>query len=388
VGSTADLQPMKRSDLADLLGRGAALDCDGVEVVRLHRVAVPLRTPLHASHGVETHRRSTLVELRDAAGAVGWGECPALARPTYSAEYAAGAWRVLADELVPAALAGRGLEIRGHAMARFAVETALVDMHLRVAGVALADALATAVGSGRRRTVERCVVLGRPMNVESMQTDAEAALAGGARLVKLKIEPGWDLAPLCALRAAHPGLPLAADANGAYAGLDPATLSWVEEIGLTYLEQPLAPDDLVGHARLQRHLQHTPLALDESAGSAGLVEAAVALGAAWRFSLKPARLGGLHASARLTATTAGCFVGGMLELGVGRAAALAVASLDGCALPTDLGPSSSYVAEDVTEPIVVDARGDLVVPDQPGLGVEVRRDRVAELTSEVVELRP
>jgi O-succinylbenzoate synthase len=370
------------------LRRGADLDCAGVDVVRLHRVAVPLLTPFRTSHGVETQRHSTLVEVRDADGAVGWGECPALAHPTYTADYASGAWRLLVDELIPAGLADRGSEIRGHPMARFALETALVDLRLRLTGVALADALAAAEGSGRRATVGRCVVVGRRIDVASTRADAEAASAGGARLVKLKIEPGWDVEPLQALRAALPTLALAADANGAYAGLEPGTLAWTGELGLTYLEQPLAPDDLVGHARLQRHLPETPLALDESATSAGLVEAAVALGAARRFSLKPARLGGLGVSAHLSATVAGCFVGGMLELGIGRAAALAVASLDGCVLPTDLGPSSQYVAEDVTEPIVVDASGDLVVPHGPGLGVAVLADRVADSASEVVELRP
>lgn len=432
-----------------LLERSSRLDCGGVELVRLHRVAVPLRSPLRASHGTETVRRSTLVEVRDATGATGWGECPALTHPTYTGEYASGAWRLLRDELVPAALAGRGGSVRGHPMARFALECALADLRLRLAGCSLGDALAgavgtgaapegagepdpggaPAVGSGRRHRIARTVVVGRRIDgespvasspvwslpagssasapagcpassstaeairavdavVDAVVDDAGRAVAGGARLVKVKIEPGWDREPLAALRAAFPTLPLAADANGAYAGHGPDALDWVEELGLDYLEQPLDPEDLVGHARLQARLAATPLALDETVTSVGLLAAAVALRAGRRFSLKPSRLGGLLAPARAAAATPGCFVGGMFELGVGRAAAMALASLDVVDLPCDLGPSEHYVELDVTEPLVVDEAGDLVVPDGPGIGVEVRTAWVAALADEVVELRP
>ena len=83
-----------------------------------------------------------------------------------------------------------------------------------------------------------------------------------------------------------------------------------------------------------------------------------------------------------------CFVGGMLELGVGRATAAAVAALAACSLPTDLGPSARYVADDVTDPVLTDGDGRLVVPAGPGLGVEVRADRLAAVTLDCVELRP
>ena len=313
--------------------------------------------------------------------------------------------------------------MRGHAMARFALESALADLRLRLAGCPLADALALGAAGGavaatsagdeagggtgspvaRRRRVGRTTVLGRRIDVEStspappsraarraieaLVAEAGAAVAAGARLVKVKVEPGWDRAPLTELRAAFPGLALAADANGAYAGCGPGALDWVEPLQLDYFEQPLDPDDLVGHARLQDRLA-TPVALDESLGSLGLLAAAVALGAGRRFSLKPSRLGGLLGPARAAAATPGCFVGGMFELGVGRAAALALASLGSFELPCDLGPSSQYVEDDVCEPVVVDEAGDLVVPDGPGIGVEVRAARVAALTVEVVELRP
>jgi O-succinylbenzoate synthase len=159
---------------------------------------------------------------------------------------------------------------------------------------------------------------------------------------------------------------------------------------LSYLEQPLDPDDLVGHAELARRLD-TPVALDESAASVGTVAAALALGAADAVNLKPARLGGLTASLAVHRRCVGAgvpaFVGGMLELGVGRAAALAVAALPGCSWPTDLGPSSRYVDDDVTAPVELGPDATLAVPSGPGIGVEPRPDRLEEVTVERVVIR-
>ena len=171
-----------------------SLDPHGVELVRLWRVAVPLRRPFVASHGVEARRASTLVEVVRAGGAHGWGECPALERPTYTAEYAAGAWRLLVDELVPATLAGRGEGVRGHPMARFAVEGALVDARLREAGIGLATALAG--GGPHRDRLERTEVVDQRADADETVAAVAAAGAGGASLVKLKIEPGRDRQPL------------------------------------------------------------------------------------------------------------------------------------------------------------------------------------------------
>jgi O-succinylbenzoate synthase len=372
-----------------------SLDPSGVELVRLWRVAVPLRRPFVASHGVEARRASTLVEVVRAGGACGWGECPALERPTYTGEYAAGAWRLLADELVPATLAGRGDTIRGHPMARFAVESALTDASLRESGTGLAAALAGEgphhPGEGRhRRRLERTEVIDQRGGVDQTLAAVTAAADDGARLVKLKIEPGADRQPLRAVRATFPDLALAADANGSYAGHPVGELRWVDDLRLVYLEQPYPVDDLLGHRAAASALR-TPVALDESVASLGTLAVALELGALGALNVKPARLGGLAAAVAAIEACARrrvpCFVGGMLELGVGRAAAAAVAALPTCTLPTDLGPSERYVAEDITDPIVSDADGRLVVPDGPGLGVGVRPDRLAAVALDVVELR-
>ena len=319
-----------------------------------------------------------------ASGAVGWGECVALAEPTYTSEWAQGAWLFLATQLVPAVLAGQGRRLRGHPMAHFAVETALLDARLREISLNLANAL-----GGVKATLGRTQVLNltRPDDVAALVESVDATAA----LVKLKISPGNDAAPLTVLAAS--GLTaIAADANGSYHHSPGEALRWLDDFGLTYLEQPGAADDLVGHAKLTSELV-TPLALDESLRSVGDVAVALALGSGRVLNIKPARLGSFAGACdaldRAQRAGASAFVGGMYELGVGRAAAAAVAARTEANLPTDLGPSSAYVAQDVTDPLVCDGAGRLIVPSGPGIGVAVDRERLRGwVLAQPLEFRP
>ena len=363
------MEAVSRGETA--LRLSAALDPADVVRLRLWRAAIPLLTARVAAHGTESSRQTVVVEVELASGAVGWGECVALAEPTYTEEWIDGAWLFLREQLVPAVLGGRGRSLVGHPMAHFAVETALVDARLREVGVNLAEAL-----GGERLTLARTQVIAMvgPGGPERFA----ASLDPTAALVKLKVSPGADVEPLAALRRV--GVPaLAADANGSYAGAEPGHLRWLDELGLVYLEQPRAADDLAGH-RLLASVVSTPLALDESLRQAGDVTTAIELGAAAVLNIKPARLGSFAASCRALEAAAraglGAFIGGMYELGIGRAAALAVAARSEANLPTDLGPSSAYVAEDLTEPHRCDGAGRMVVPRGPGLGVEVDRERL------------
>ncbi|MFP4511898.1 MAG: o-succinylbenzoate synthase [Acidimicrobiales bacterium] len=346
--------------------------------IELIRVCVPLVAPLVSAHGAEHDRWSILVRVIGGDDAEGWGECPALAAPTYTSEWHAGAWSVLLDHLGPAALAGRPAGIRGHPMAASAIEGALVDLELRRRGISLADAL----GATQQR-VATCAVLGVGTDIDRLLAEVRQRLDAGVRAVKLKVAPGWDADPLRAVREAWPDLWLAADANGSFGDAAPAELAWVDELGLAYLEQPLAPDELVASARLADRMR-TPIALDESATSVGMVETALALGPFGGVNLKPSRLGGLVACAdvhaMLVERDVAMWCGGMLELGIGRAAALAVAALPGCRLPTDLGPSAAYVLDDVTDPIVAEPDGMLSVPDGPGIGRVPDPGRLDEVT--------
>jgi len=346
--------------------------------VELRRVRLPLVRPMVAAHGVERDRDVVLVAATLADGSVGWGECSTLGRPTYTGEWTEAAWWVLRDELAPAALAGRASGVVGHPMASASVSTAVLDARLRSVSVNLAASLGAEPG----RAVPSTAVSGVQPSVDDLLRGVAADLAAGHRSVKCKIRPGWDVEPLAAVRSAWPDLALAADANGAYARDDLDRLVSLDRLGLLYLEQPFAPDQLLLSAELVRSAG-TPVALDESVTSAATVDVVVALGAAGVLSIKPARLGGIAEAVRVAelavAHGLGAFVGGMLETGVGRAAALAVAALPGCDLPTDLGPSSRYFTDDVTERFALDD-GTLAVPTGPGIGVAPDADRLDAAT--------
>ncbi|MCU1496536.1 MAG: menC [Acidimicrobiales bacterium] len=354
--------------------------------VELVRVRVPLRRPLASAHGEEAVRDVVLLRAERADGVSGWGECSALARPTYTAEHTAGAWAVLRDELVPAALAGRDAGVVGHPMATAALGTARMDASLRAQGRRLVEHLGAAHGRPRTR-VPVSAVVGRTQRVDDLLGVVAGHLADGVVLVKLKVTPHpRDLDAVAAVRSTWPDLALAVDGNGS---LDQRSLSILGRAGLAYVEQPAPADDLLASAAMAER-SDAPIALDESITSSASLRTALAVGAGTIVNLKPARVGGLLAAAELAraAVDAGAavFVGGMLETGVGRAAALALAALPACALPTDLGPSGRYFDVDLTAPLELDGHGWLVVPDGPGIGVTPDDGRLADVAVDRLRL--
>lgn len=343
------------------------------------RVRLPLRTPLRSAHGTESVRDLVLVRVILGDGTSGWGECSALARPTYTAEHTAGAWLVLRDELAPALLAGTDPEVVGHPMAAAAVGTARLDARLRRQGRRLVEELGAAHGRPAER-VPTAAVVSLGGSIDEVLAVVADRVGEGAALIKVKVTPRpTDLEAVAAVRATWPDLALAVDGNGT---LDVRSLSVLAPLHLTYVEQPAPADDLLASAALARRFD-VPIALDESITSPASLEVALTLGAGTVVNVKPARLGGVGVAAEVArvAADAGCavFVGGMLETGVGRAAALAVAALPWCTLPTDLGPSSRYLDHDLTEPIELDGHGLLSVPVGPGIGVTPDPDRLREV---------
>lgn len=323
-------------------------------------MTLPLVEPFVTARGAERARH--LVVVRVLGDGEGWGECSALAAPTYTEEWADGAALVLRDELAPRLLEG-GLAalgaVVGHPMAKASLEMAVLDAELRAAGRSLAQHL----GATRAR-VPSGIALGLGASLD----DLDAAVAAGYQRVKLKVAPGHEGA-VRAARSAHPELPLQVDANGAYAG-DPSGLTAIDDLGLLLIEQPLATDDLLGHAELARTLR-TPLCLDESITSVRSLDLALAVGACRSVNLKPGRVGGFVAARAVHDRCSGAGIdlwcGGMLESGLGRAANVALAALPGFTLPGDLSPSSRWYEEDLTDPVeMVD--GHLDVPVLPGIG--------------------
>ena len=216
------------------------------------------------------------------------------------------------------------------------------------------------------------------------EDDVDEFVAAGYRSVKLKVAPDRAAARL---PTGVDGMQV--DANGSFADC-PERVDELDELGLVCIEQPLAPGDLRGHADLTRRLR-TPICLDESIASAGDLHNAIDAAACGAVCVKPSRLGGLAAAKavhdRCVEAHLAAKVGGMLETGIGRAAALALASLPGFTLPADLSASDRYWHEDVTEPFVLDADGRLPVPTGPGLGVDIRMDVVERYTVSVELIR-
>ncbi|HEX5615630.1 MAG TPA: o-succinylbenzoate synthase [Acidimicrobiia bacterium] len=365
-----------------------------VESVELRRCRLPLREAFRTSYGVETTRDVLLVRVRTDAGN-GWGECGAPTRPGYTDETIAIAHAALRDRLV-ARLAGREVtvavldEVLGPAeatpMARAALELALLDAWLRAEHRSLASWL----GAERAR-VPAGIALGIA-TVDETVARVGRAVVDGYRRVKLKIEPGHDVAVLRVVRAAFPDLALQADANGAYRAVDIDHLRGIDAVDLQCLEQPFPADDLQSHVALA-DASATPICLDESIGSAADARRAIELGACSVVNIKAARVGGLAEARRIhdvcVASEVDAWCGGMLDTGIARAANVALTALPGCTLAGDVSASDRWFDVELTEPLRLDIDGCIPVPTGPGLGVEIDVAAIESVTTsvELVSLR-
>jgi o-succinylbenzoate synthase len=356
--------------------------------IELCRVAMPLVAPFRTSFGTETARDILLVRVVTTDGE-GWGECVAMNDPLYSPEYVDGAADVLTRFLVPAVTALEDPDasavnlalsrFKGHPMAKAALETAVLDAELRAYGQPLARYL-----GATRTSVECGVSVGIHNSIAELLDTVAGYLAEGYLRIKLKIEPGWDIEPVRAVRERFGDVLLQVDANTAYTLADARHLAGLDPFGLLLIEQPLDEDDLHGHAELARILD-TPVCLDESITSARAAAAAITMGACQIVNVKPGRVGGYLEARRVHDVCAAhgvpVWCGGMLETGLGRAANLALAALPGFVFPGDTSASARYYHQDITEPFVL-ADGHLPVPDGPGTGVEPIPDVLASVTTD------
>ncbi|MFC7480592.1 o-succinylbenzoate synthase [Luedemannella flava] len=352
---------------------------------------MPLVAPFRTSFGTETARDVLLVRAVT-PDAEGWGECVAMDAPLYSSEYVDGAAEVITRFLLPGLedLAAAGTldahatepvfaRIKGHPMAKAALQTAILDAELRAAGMSFGGYL----GAVRDR-VPSGVSVGIMDSVPQLLEAVEKYLDQGYARIKLKIEPGWDVAPVRAVRERFgDDVLLQVDANTAYTLADARHLAKLDAFDLLLIEQPLPEDDVRGHAALARVVA-TPICLDESITSARAAADAIALGATSVVNIKPGRVGGYLEARRVhdvcQANGVPVWCGGMLETGLGRAANVALAALPGFVLPGDTSASDRYFAQDVTRPFVLED-GHVTVPDGPGLGVAPLPGVLEEITT-------
>jgi O-succinylbenzoate synthase len=365
-----------------------------IEAVDLRRISIPMIAPFRVSFGVEHHRDILLVRV-SGSDCEGWGECVAMSRPLYSSEYTDGAEDVIRRHLLPRLFeagdvtATQVAEIlrpfHGHPMAKAALEMAILDAELRSAGVSLAEHL------GAVRTEVDCgVSVGIHEDPAELVEVVDGYLSEGYRRIKLKIEPGHDVEAVRAVRERFPTILLQVDANTAYTLADAQQLAKLDEFDLLLIEQPLAEDDVRGHAELARLLS-TPICLDESITSSRAAEDAIAIGACRIVNIKAGRVGGYLEARRVhdvcEAQGVPVWCGGMLETGLGRAANVALAALPNFTLPGDTSASGRYYAQDITEPFVL-RDGRLEVPRGPGLGVAPIPEILEELTTSLTTERP
>jgi O-succinylbenzoate synthase len=370
-----------------------------IERIELRLLRLPLVRFFETSFG-RVHDRSFLLVRVEEDGSTGWGECVADGSPYYSSETTRTAWHVIEEFIAPLIL-GRAFDhprdvfealraIRGHNMAKAAVEMAVWDLFAHQSGQRLASVLggdpariAAGIASG--------VSIGIQDSLEQLAERVEAELAAGYRRVKIKIKPGWDVSAVEAVRSRFGAIALMVDANAAYS-LDAADhLASLDQFGLMMIEQPLDYDDLLDHARLQCRLR-TAICLDESIHTVRAAADAIELRACRIINIKPGRVGGHGESIRLHDLAASHGVpvwhGGMLESGIGRAHNIHLSTLPNFTLPGDVAASRRYYAPDLIDPeIDVRPDGTIPVPRGPGIGVSIVEERIAAATEERMELR-
>lgn len=356
----------------------------------LRRIHLPLVRPFRTSFGTQSDREVLIVKVTTEDGVIGWAECVAMSAPLYSPEYISGCLDTMREFLIPTL--NRAGEVAaetvaellkpylGAQMAKAALETAVLDAELKIAGISLATYL------GANKTKVPCgVSVGIAPSIEALVDEVTSYVEAGYKRIKLKIEPGWDIEPVRKIRELFPDKPLQVDANQAYSRGDSQHLKKLDEFNLLLIEQPLDEHDILGHAQLAK-VMSTPVCLDESIISLHSAQDALELKATSVINIKPGRVGGYLESVKIhnycLERSIPVWCGGMLETGIGRAANLALAALPGFTLPGDTSASSRFFKQDITTPFeMID--GYLEVPNGVGIGVVPDMDFLNSITRSV-----
>jgi O-succinylbenzoate synthase len=367
-----------------------------IDRLELRLLRLPLVHFFETSFGRIYDKHFLLVTV-EGGGDIGFGECVAENDPYYSAETNETCWHVITGFLAPRVLGASFAHprdvfpamkaVRGHNMAKAAVEMAAWDLYARQQRLPLSRVL-----GGTRTEIASGVSIGIQDSLDQLLERVERELAAGYRRIKIKIKPGWDIEAVERVRARFGGIPLMADANAAYTLADAAHLARLDPYDLMMIEQPLEYDDLADHARLQEQIR-TPICLDESIHSVRHAEEAIRLGACRIINIKPGRVGGHRESIRLhdlcQAHGIPVWHGGMLESGLGRAHNVHLSTLPNFTLPGDVAASRRYFVPDLIEPpIEVSSRGTIAVPDGPGIGVAHVQARIDDATVRLAVLEP
>src|SRR6266404_5444599 len=359
-----------------------------LEQLTLRELRMKLIAPFETSMETTTNRRVLLTEVV-VDGVTGWGECVAGESPSYGPETTDTAWHILQDHLWRL-LKGKRFEsasqvrdllacVRGHNMAKAAVEAAIWDAEARGKKIPLSRLL-----GGTRQEIASGVSVGIKASLEELVQAVKVELEAGYQRIKIKIKPGYDLEPVRRLRKEFPSIKLMVDANSAYTLADGPLLKKLDDYYLMMVEQPLGWDDLYSHVQLQRMLI-SPICLDECIHTEEQALAAIRLGACRILNVKLGRVGGFTPARRIhnlcQQNSVPVWCGGMLESGIGRAHNIALSTLPNFTLPGDVTASKRYWGQDIIEPeVTVSGQGVIQVPDGPGIGFTPRLDLIEKWT--------
>lgn len=367
-----------------------------IKEIILREMSMRLNAPFTTSFGTVQDKPFYVVELIDEKGNNGWGETVAFSHPWYSEETTETNRHMIEDILGPMLL-NKQIDhphdvqrifsaIRRNNMAKSALEGAVWDLYAKRLNKPLAHLL-----GGTKKTIDVGISLGIENKIDDLLHTIQHYVDNGYKRIKVKIKPGWDVEVIRRIREQFPDLPLMADANSAYTLEDIQLLKKLDAYELLMIEQPLAHDDIVDHATLQKNIK-TPICLDESIHSYEDARKAIELGSCKIINLKIARVGGLTEAKNIhdlcVEKNIGLWCGGMLEAGIGRAHNIAITTLPGFNLPGDTAASSRYWQEDIIDPEVEVDNGVIHVPSEPGIGYKVDRKKLAKYTRSEKRLTP
>lgn len=360
-----------------------------IESAEIRYVELPLISPWRTAYGEDATIHSIMVRFTS-GGTSAWGESTPFYAPTYSPEFAQGAYDAARTFFLPM-LVGEEVEsaedllrriavFKGNPFAKASVETAWWALHSRLAGQPLWRAL-----GGERPEVLCGADFGVQDTIDDLLKQIQGAVDAGYPRIKLKVRHGWDLNVLDAVRGAFPDHTFHVDCNSGYdLAEDLETLKAFDRYRLAMIEQPLFYTDLIEHAELQKQIE-TPVCLDESVKGPRDLRLALKIGACRVVNVKPGRVGGLRNAVAIhdMARDAGidAWVGGMLESGVGAGICSALGTLPGFTYPADIFPSSRFYTEDITEPWIEQDEGcRVVLSETPGVGFDPVPERLDAVT--------
>lgn len=353
-----------------------------IDAVDLYHVAMPLIYPWRTAYGDDHVAESVLLRMQSGEVAA-WSESSPLAAPCYSPEWAGGVFACLREWLAPAVVgqyldSGADLQQRlahfkGNTFAKAALDNAWWILEAKRRGLPLHRLL-----GARRNQADVGADFGVMDSIGDLIEAIGGAVAAGFPRVKLKFRPGWDISVLRAVRQEYPDLTIHIDCNAAFRMRHFDLLCQLDDFNLAMIEQPLAADDLIDHARLQQAIR-TPICLDESISSIEQAEQAVDLGSCRWVNIKPGRVGGLTNAVAIhdlcRDAKIGCWVGGMLESAIGARICIALAMLENFTYPADIFPSSRFYTDDLGRPAVElvaspEGRPQVSAPEAPGIAAE------------------